>query len=38
MKNMPVEDIKPKDDEDDVQMINQPSSSNVPQDDDKDES
>jgi hypothetical protein len=37
MKNMPVEDIKPKDDEDDVQVINQPSSSNVPQDDDKDE-
>jgi hypothetical protein len=30
-------DIKPKDDEDDDQVINQPSSSNVPQDDDKDE-
>jgi hypothetical protein len=37
MKNMPVRDIKPKDGEDDVQVINQPSSSNVPQDDDKDE-
>jgi hypothetical protein len=37
MKNMPVEDIKPKDDEDDVQVINQPSSSNVSQDNDKDE-
>jgi hypothetical protein len=34
---MPVGDIKPKDDEDDVQVINQPSSSNVPQDNDKDE-
>jgi hypothetical protein len=31
MKNMLVGDIKPKDDEDDVQVINQPSSSNVPQ-------
>jgi hypothetical protein len=38
MKNMPVGDIKPKDDDDDVQVNNQPSSSNVPQDDDKDES
>jgi hypothetical protein len=37
MKNMPVGDIKPKDDEDDDQVINQPSSSNVPQDVDKDE-
>jgi hypothetical protein len=37
LKNMPVGGIKPKDDEDDVQVINQPSSSNVPQDDDKDE-
>jgi hypothetical protein len=37
MKNMPVGYIKPKDDENDVQVINQPSSSNVPQDDDKDE-
>jgi hypothetical protein len=32
MKNMLVGDIKPKDDEDDVQVINQPSSSNVSQD------
>jgi hypothetical protein len=37
MKNMPVGDMKPKDDEDDVQVINRPSSSNVPQDNDKDE-
>ena len=37
MKNIPVGDIKPKDDEDDVQVIDPPSSSNVPQDDDKDE-
>ena len=29
-------DIKPKDDEDDVQIINQPSSSSVPQDGEKD--
>jgi hypothetical protein len=36
MKNMPVGDIKPKDDDDDLQVINQPSSSNMPQDD-KDE-
>ena len=36
MKNIPVGDIKPKDDEDDVQMIDPPSSSNMPQDDDKD--
>ena len=36
MKNIPVGDIKPKDDEDNVQVIDPPSSSNVPQDDDKD--
>ena len=36
MKNIPVGDIKPKDDENDVQVIDPPSSSNVPQDDDKD--
>ena len=36
MKNNPIGDIKPNDDEDDVQVINSPSSSNVPQDDDKD--
>ena len=36
MKNISVGDIKPKDDEDDVQVIDPPSSSNVPQDDDKD--
>ena len=34
MKNISVGDIKPKDDEDDVQVID-PSSSNVPQDGDK---
>jgi hypothetical protein len=33
MKNMPMGDIKPKDD--DILVINQPSSSNVPQNDDK---
>jgi hypothetical protein len=37
MKNMPVGDIKPKDDEDDIQVINPPFSSRVPQDDDKNE-
>jgi hypothetical protein len=37
VKNMPVGDIKPKDNEDDVQVINPPSSSNVPQDNDKNE-
>jgi hypothetical protein len=37
MKNMSVGDIKPKDDEDDAQMVNPPSSSYVPQDDDKNE-
>ena len=36
IKNILVGDIKPKDDEDDVQVIDPPSSSNVPQDDDKD--
>ena len=36
MKNIPVGDIKPKDDEDDVQVIDQPSSSSVPQDGKKD--
>ena len=36
MKNIPVVDIKPKDDEDDVQVMDPPSSSNVPQDGDKD--
>ena len=36
MKNILVGDIKPKDDEDDVQVIDPPSSSSVPQDDDKD--
>ena len=35
MKNILDGDIKPKDDEDDVQVID-PSSSSVPQDDDKD--
>ena len=35
MKNIPVGDIKPKDDEDDVQVIDPPSS-NVPQDGEKD--
>ena len=33
MKNIPVRDIKPKDD---VQVIDPPSSSNVPQDGEKD--
>jgi hypothetical protein len=37
MKNMPVGDIKPKDDENDVQIANPPSSSHVPQNDDKNE-
>ena len=35
MKNMPVGDIKPKED-DDVQVIEPPSTSHVPQDEDKD--
>jgi hypothetical protein len=37
MKNMPVGDIKPKYDEDDIQVINPPSSSSVSQDDDNNE-
>jgi hypothetical protein len=37
MKNIPVGDIKPKDDKDDVQIVNPPSSSHVPQDNDKNE-
>ncbi|XP_066361321.1 SWI5-dependent HO expression protein 3-like [Miscanthus floridulus] len=36
MKNMLVGAIKPKDDEDEVQVIDKPSSSKVPQDDGKD--
>ncbi|WVZ84819.1 hypothetical protein U9M48_031806 [Paspalum notatum var. saurae] len=32
MKNMPLGDIKPKEDEDEVQIVNQPSSSMAPQD------
>jgi hypothetical protein len=36
MKNILVGDIKPKDDEDEVQVIDPPSTSNVPQDGDKD--
>ena len=36
MKNILVGDIKPKDDEDDIQVIDPPSSSNVPQDGEKD--
>jgi hypothetical protein len=36
MKNISVGDIKPKDDEDEVHVIDPPSSSNVPLDDDKD--
>ena len=32
MKNISVGDINPKDDDDDVQVIDPPSSSNVPQD------
>ena len=36
MKNISVGDIKPNDEEDDVQVIKPPSSSNVPQDGDKD--
>jgi hypothetical protein len=35
MKNILVGDIKPKDDEDDIHVINQPSSSSVPQDGEK---
>ena len=37
MKNMPIGAIKPKEDEEEVQIIDRPSSSNVPQDDEKDE-
>jgi hypothetical protein len=37
MKNILVGDTKPKDDEDEVHVIDPPSSSSVPQDDDKDE-
>jgi hypothetical protein len=36
MNNIQVGDTKPKDDEDEVHVIDPPSSSNVPQDDDKD--
>ena len=36
MKNILVGDIKPKDNEDDVQVIDPPSSSNMPQDGKKD--
>jgi hypothetical protein len=36
MKNILVGDIKPKDDEDEVHVIDPPSSSSVPQDDGKD--
>ena len=37
MNNMPIGAIKPKEDEEEVQNIDRPSSSNVPHDDDKDE-
>jgi hypothetical protein len=37
MKKMPIGVIKPKEYEDEVQDINMPSSSKVPQDDEKDE-
>jgi hypothetical protein len=37
MKNIPIGAIKPKEDEEVVQNIDRPSSSNVPQDDEKDE-
>jgi hypothetical protein len=36
MKNMPIGAFKPKEDEEEVQNINKPSSSSVPQDDEKD--
>ena len=36
MKNIPVGDIKPKYDENDVQVIDPPSSSSMPQDGEKD--
>jgi hypothetical protein len=35
-KSIPIGDIKSKDDEDEVHVIDPPSSSNVPQDDNKD--
>jgi hypothetical protein len=37
MKNMSIRAIKPKEDEEEVQNIDRPSSSSVPQDDEKDE-
>jgi hypothetical protein len=37
MKNMPIAAIKPKEDKEDVQNIDMPSSSNVLHDDEKDE-
>jgi hypothetical protein len=37
MKNMPIGAIKPKEDEEEMQIIDGPSSSNVPHDDEKDE-
>jgi hypothetical protein len=37
MKNMTIGAIRPKEDEEEVQNINMPSSSNVPHDDEKDE-
>jgi hypothetical protein len=37
MKNMPIGSIKPIEDEDEVQVIDRPSSSTVPQDDEKNE-
>jgi hypothetical protein len=37
IKNMPIRAIKPKEDEDEVQVNDIPSSSNIPQDDEKDE-
>jgi hypothetical protein len=37
MKNMPIGAIKPKDDKEEMQNIDMPSSSSVPQDDEKDE-
>jgi hypothetical protein len=36
MKNMPIGAIKPKEDQEEVQNIDSPSSSNVPHDDEKD--
>jgi hypothetical protein len=37
MKNKPIGAVKPKEDEEEVQNIDMPSSSNVPHDDEKDE-